>query len=131
METETPENGMDELLRLSRGLTRKTEDAAKHEARGQRQAAEGRQVILGLRGITFAMALEQLKIVSAEDTVVARVSAYKDKEGTADLRNLITGLTSELEGVAGKMSRANPELASVERSIKTLSILIDLLFSLS
>lgn len=131
METEPPENGMDELLRLSRGLTRKTEDAAKHEARGQRQAAEKRQVILGLRGITFAMALEQLKIVSAEDTVVARVSAYKDKEGTADLRNLITGLTSELEGVAGKMSRANPELASVERSIKTLSILIDLLFSLS
>jgi hypothetical protein len=131
METEPPENGMDELLRLSRGLTRKTEDAAKHEARGRRQAAEKRQVILGLRGITFAMALEQLKIVSAEDTVVARVSAYKDKEGTADLRNLITGLTSELEGVAGKMSRANPELASVERSIKTLSILIDLLFSLS
>ena len=131
METETPENGMDELLRLSRGLTRKTEDAAKHEARGQQQAAEKRQVILGLRGITFAMALEQLKIVSAEDTVVARVSAYKDKEGTADLRNLITGLTSELEGMAGKMSRANPELASVERSIKTLSILIDLLFSLS
>lgn len=130
METETPENGMDELLRLSRGLTRKTEDAAKHEVRGQRQAAEKRQVILGLRGITFAMALEQLKIVSAEDTVVARVSAYKDKEGTADLRKLITGLTSELEGVAGKMSRANPEMASVERSIKTLSILIDLLFSL-
>jgi len=131
METEPPENGIDELLRLSRGLTRKTEDAARHEARGQRQAAEKRQVILGLRGITFAMALEQLKIVSAEDTVVARVSAYEDKEGTADLRNLITGLTSDLEGVTGKMSRSNPELASVERSIKTLSILIDLLFSLS
>lgn len=130
MEPETPENGMDELLRLSRGLTRKTEDAAKHEARGQREAAEKRQAMVGLRGITFAMALEQLKIVSAEDNIVARVSSYQAKEGAADLRKLITGLTAELEGMAGKMSRSNPELVSIERSIKTLSILIDLLFSL-
>ncbi len=131
MAPETPENGLDELLRLSRGFTRKTEDAAKHEARGKREAAEKRQAMLGLRGITFAMALEQLKIVSAEDDIVARVSSCKTKEGTADLRKLISGLTSELEGEVGKMSRSNPELASVERSIKTLSILIDLLFSLS
>ncbi len=131
MELETPENGLDELLRLSRGFTRKTEDTAKQEARKKLELAEKRQVILGLRGITFAMALEQLKIVSAEDDVVARVSSYQAKEGTADLRKLISGLTSELEGEVGKMSRSNPELASVERSIKTLSILIDLLFSLS
>ncbi len=131
MAPETPENGLDELLRLSRGFTRKTEDTAKHEARGKREAAEKRQAILGLRGITFAMALEQLKIVSAEDDIVARVSSCKAKEGAADLRKLITGLTSELEGMAGKISRSNPELASIERSIKTLSILIDLLFSLS
>ena len=130
MEIEPPENGMDELLRLSQGLTRKTEDAAKHEARGKREAAEKRRAMLGLRGITFAMALEQLKIVSAEDDIVARVSSYQAREGTADLRKLVTGLMSELESVAGKMSRSNPELTSVERSIKTLSILIDLLFSL-
>ena len=130
MESETPENGMEELLRLSRGLIKKTEDTAKQEARKKRELAEKRQVMLGLRDITFSMALEQLKIVSAEADIVEKVSSFQAKEGTEDLRKLIVGFTSELEGMAGKMARSNPELASVERSIKTLSILIDLFFSL-
>ncbi len=130
MKSETPENGMEELLRLSRGLSKKTEDATRQEARGKREKAAQKQAMLGMRGITFSMALEQLKIISAEADVIKKVSSYQAKEGTEDLRKLITALAGELEGRVSKMTRSDPELAGLERSVKTLSILIDLVFSL-
>lgn len=130
MKSEHLENGMEELLRLSRGLSKKTEDAGRQEARKKRERAEQKQALLGMRGITFSMALEQLKIISAEADVIKKVGSCQAKEGTEDLRKLIVALTGELESRVSKMTRAAPEMSGLERSVKTLSILIDLVFSL-
>jgi len=131
MESETPENGLEELLQLSQRFNKKAEDTVKQENRKKQELAEKGQVIQGLREITFSMALEQLKIVSAEADIFEKVTAFKTKQDTEGLRKLIVDLMSELEGRTSKMSRSNPELASIERSIKTVSVLVDLFFSLT
>ena len=126
----TPEDGLEELIRLSQRITKKAKDTADREARKEQELASKRQVLQGLKDITVAMALEQLKIVAAPPDIVQQVNSFKTQPDSERLRVLITGMVSELEARAVKASRSNPELADIEHLIKTVSILIDLYFSL-
>ena len=130
MESETPENGLEELIRLSDRMTQGVENTAKQETKNKQELVEKRQVLQGLREITFSTTLEQLKTVSAESDILEKVNSFKTKQGTDDLRNLIEDFLFELEGKIRNISRSNPQLASFETSIKTLSVLIELFFSL-
>ena len=123
------ESGMDELLRLSREISTRgqQQSRAKQERAERRQAIQGMQQ--GLREIKLSVALEQLKLL-AEPRIVARVEALRQKPGTAELRKLIVSLSDSLEQWSDNVSRSKPEMSSVVRSVKTLAILIELLFSL-
>ena len=125
MESKPPENGFEELLRLSQetskveqGITRKEQELAKRK-----------QVVQGLREIKVSVALEQLKLFATPEIIEA-VNSQRQKRSTEDLRKLILDLTSELEKSVSSKSGQNLDIISASSSVKALAILIELLFSL-
>ena len=131
MESKTPESGFDELMRLHQQTTRMEQDITDRE----QQNAEQRQKVLGalqgLKGISISVALEQLKPVATPE-IIEEVQSLTQKQGTGDLRRLITDLVDDLERCVTRVSASNPniEIEPIERSVRTLAILIGLFFSL-
>ena len=66
----------------------------------------------------------------ATPEIIEEVSLLRHKQGTGDLRKVITDLVTELEKDTNNTGASNLDMASIERSVKTLAILIELLFSL-
>ena len=129
MESKSGESGLDELLRLSRQITRIDQEqtrAAREQAERGRAVKELQQNLIELKA---SVALEQLKSIASPE-VIREVSSLKNTQNTGSLRKLILDLSGELETWAGKSSRTNVDTASAERSAKTLAILIELLFSI-
>jgi len=122
------ENGLDELLALSRKFTKQKEDNEKQERQRQEQGKKVRGVLQGLQELNLNMALTQLKSV-AKPEVIQRVSALKYKPGTEDLRKLITSLVDDLEKQLNAVSTPKAETTKLINSTRTLSILLDLYFS--
>ena len=125
MESKPPENGFEELLRLSQ----KTSKVEQGLTRKEQELAKRKQVVQGLREIKVSVALEQLKLFATPEIIEA-VSSQRQKRSTEDLRKLILDLTSELEKSVSSKSGQNLDIVSAESSVKTLAILIELLFSL-
>ncbi len=75
------------------------------------------------------MALEQLKLIATPD-VIKEINSLEDKQTTANLRKLILDLLAKLEKWADNTSTSNQDMDSIKRSIKTLAVLIELLFSI-
>ena len=129
MESNSSENILDELTRLSR----RTSDMGKKMEQQGREKAEHDQkvqgVVKGLKEISFSIALEQLKSVATPE-MVEEIRLLSDKQGTAELRRIISSLTHDLEMMANKSAASNPDMAKFENSVKTLAILIGLLFSI-
>ena len=124
------ESGLDELMRLSRQFTRQQEEHDKQERQRQEQGKKVRGVLQGLQELNLNMALTQLKSV-AKPEVIQRVSALKYKPGTEDLRKLITSLVDDLENRLHAISPGSKtEITQLINSTRTLSILLDLYFSL-
>ena len=123
------ESGLDELMRLSRQFTKQQEDHDKQERQRQEQGKKVQGVLRGLKDLNITMALDQLKPVAGPD-IVKRVNALKGGEATDDLRKMMTALTDDLEKKLGAAVRGKPEGASLVNSVRTLSILMDLYFSL-
>ena len=123
------ESGLDELMRLSRKFTRQQEEHDKQERQRQEQGKKVQGVLRGLKDLNISMATDQLKTVASPD-IVKRVSALKGRDGTDDLRKMMTALTDDLEKNLGIATRGKPEGASLVNSVRTLSILMDLYFSL-
>lgn len=123
------ESGLDELLALSRKFTRQKEDGEKQERQRQEQGKKVRGVLQGLQELNLNMALTQLKSV-AKSEVIQRVSALKYKPGTEDLRKLITSIVDDLEKHLNAASISRTDTAQMVNSIRTLSILLDLYFSM-
>ena len=123
------ESGLDELLALSRKFTRQKEDNEKQERQRQEQGKRVRGVLQGLQELNLNMALTQLKSV-AEPEIIQRVSALKHKPGTEDLRKLITSLVDDLEKQVNAVTSPKTETTKLTNSARTLSILLDLYFSL-
>ena len=138
MESEPLENGLDELTRLSQQFKKHEHESTQREKqraeqRRQEELAEQRKkvqsVLGGLRELTVSMAVEQLKSVAAPE-IIEQVNSLKNKPGTAELRKLISGRMNNLENDIGIIATTNPDIKPTERSINTLIILIELLFSL-
>jgi len=125
MEAKPPESGFEELLRLSQ----KTSKVEQGITRKEQELAKRKQVVQGLREIKVSVALEQLKLFATPEIIEA-VSSQRQKRSTEDLRKLILDLTSELEKSVSSKSGQNLDIVSAESSVKTLAILIELLFSL-
>jgi ribosomal protein L22 len=123
------ESGIDELMRLSQQFTRQQE---KHEAIEKQREAQGKKVkgvLQGLKDLNVSMAIQQLKMVARPD-IIRQVNNLKSNTGTEGLRKMITVLVDELEKQLGAVSASKTEMAPLINSLRTLSILIDLYFSL-
>lgn len=123
------ESGMEELRRLSR----QTANAGQKMREEEKQKAEYEKnmqgVVAGLRGISFSVALNQLKTI-VEPGIYEKVEAIQKQPDSKELRRLISDIAKNLERETSKISRNNPEFESISNSSKTLAILISLLFSL-
>jgi len=124
MDTKPPESGFDELMRLSQNINK----AGREQTRRDQKADEKKQVIQGLRDIKITVALGQLEMM-AEPEMVAEVSALRQQRGNEALRRLILGIVDDLEK---QVDDAGSEkgIAAIERPVKTLAVLLELLFSL-
>ncbi len=123
------ESGIDELMRLSRQFTRQQEQ---HEAIEKQREAQGKKVkgvLQGLKELNVSMAIQQLKMVARPD-IIRQVNDLKSKTGTEELRKMITVLADGLEKQIGAVSASKNEMTPLVNSMRTLSILIDLYFSL-
>jgi hypothetical protein len=126
---EEEENGFDELMRLSQQFTRQEREHTEMERQRREQGKKTQDVLQGLRGIKVSMALEQLKAIAPPE-ILAEVEALKVKKGSDDLRKAISALVDEMENRFYTLSSSNPEMAPLSDSMRTLSILLDLYFSL-
>ncbi|MFC1904084.1 hypothetical protein ACFLXJ_06625 [Chloroflexota bacterium] len=129
MESKSPENGLDELTRLSQQFKKHEHESAQREKQRAEQRKKVQSVLGGLRELTVSMAVEQLKPVATPE-IIEQVNSLKSRQGTAELRKLISNLANDLEKRIGIVTNANLSVQQIERSIKTLTILIELLFSL-
>ena len=129
MESESPEDGFEELMRLSQQFKKQDEERTKREQQRAEQSKKVQDVLGGLKGLNVSMAVEQLKLVATPE-IIEQVNSLKSKTGTEELRKLISDLTDDLEKRIGIISASNPDMKSLESSMKTLTILIELFFSL-
>jgi hypothetical protein len=123
------ESGLDELLALSRKFTKQKEEHDKQERQRQEQGKKVRGVLQGLKDLNLSMALNQLKGV-AKPEVIQKVTALKSKDSTEDLRKLITSIVDDLEKQLNALTSSKTETTKLVNSTRTLSILLDLYFSL-
>ena len=129
MKSESLENGLDELTRLSQQFKKHEHESTQREKQRAEQRKKVQSVLGGLRELTVSMAVEQLRPVASPE-IIEQVNSLKSKQGTAELRKLISGLMNNLENDIGIIATTNPDIKPTERSINTLIILIELLFSL-
>ncbi|MBN1160355.1 MAG: hypothetical protein JXA17_00175 [Dehalococcoidales bacterium] len=126
---EEEEGGIDELMRLSRQFTRQQEEHDKQERQRQEQGKKVQGVLKGLKDLNLSMALNQLKDVATPEAI-KQVTALKSKNDTEDLRKMITSLVDGLEKQLNAASGPKAEVTKMINSTRTLSILLDLYFSL-
>jgi hypothetical protein len=129
METEPPESGFDELMRLSQQFTRQQEEHEEKERKRAEQGKKVRGVLDGLRELNMSMAIEQLQSVATPE-IIKEVNALRSKQGTDDLRKIISSLAEDLESRLRAISSTDPDDAPLVNSMRTLNILMDLYFSL-
>jgi flagellar biosynthesis/type III secretory pathway protein FliH len=129
METEPPESGFDELMRLSQQFTRQQEEHEEKERQRAEQGKKVRGVLDGLRELNMSMAMEQLQQVATPE-IIKEVNALKNKPGTDDLRKVISNLAEDLESRLRAISSKNTDAAPLVNAMRTLNILMDLYFSL-
>jgi F0F1-type ATP synthase alpha subunit len=123
------ESGIDELMRLQKRFTRQQEDRDKQERQRIEQGKKVRGVLQGLQDLNLSMALTQLKTVAKPETI-QKVAALKNKPGTEDLRKMITTMSDDIERQLSKLDTPKAEMTLLVNSMRTLSILLDLYFSL-
>jgi hypothetical protein len=123
------EDGLDELMRLSRQFTRQQ---AEHDAKEKQRQAQGKKVkgvLQGLKELNLSMAVTQLKTV-ARPEIVKQVNALKTQESTDALRKMISSIADDLENRLRALPGSKTETASLCNAMRTLNILMDLYFSL-
>ena len=129
MESESPESGMEELMRLSQQFTRQEQEHTKREQQQAAQREKTQGVLQGLTELKMSTAIEQLKLVATPE-IIEEVNSLKGKPVTEGLRRLISNLADDLENHISVAAASNQDMAPLEQSMKTLTILMDLFFSL-
>jgi len=123
------ESGLDELLALSRKFTKQQEDRTKQERQRVEQGKKVKGVLQGLQTLNLNMALDQLKSV-AKPEIIRQVTAMKSGQSSESLRKIITNLIDDIENQLSRTSGSKTEITQLVNSTRTLSILLDLYFSL-
>ncbi|MDD5037756.1 MAG: hypothetical protein PHN78_00320 [Dehalococcoidales bacterium] len=123
-------SGLDDLMRLSQQFKNQAHEAKQREKQTARQRQKSQDVFSELRALSISVAAKQLQSLAPAETI-RQVNALKNKPGTAELLKLIDNLIFDLEKQVSKAAMANPGIKPIERSIKTLAILLGLLSSLS
>jgi hypothetical protein len=126
---EEEESGIDELMRLSRQFTKQQEEHERQERQREEQGKKVRGVLEGLKDLNLSMALDQLKEVAKPD-IIRQVTALKSGGGTEELRKIITNLADEMEKQLNTGAISKIQVAKLADSTRTLSILLDLYFSM-
>ncbi|KPK24366.1 MAG: hypothetical protein AMJ70_02070 [Dehalococcoidia bacterium SG8_51_3] len=129
MESKSNDSGLEELLRLSKEITKVDQERTKAERERTEQRQKVNALQQGLIELKASVALEQLKSIATSE-VIKEVSSLKHKQKTDGLRKLILNLSAELEGWVDNISGSKLDKVSIRRSVKTLAILIELLFSI-
>jgi hypothetical protein len=122
------ESGLDELMRLSRQFTRQQAERDTQERQRQAQGQKVRGVLQGLKDLNVSMSVDQLKGVAPPE-IISGVNSLKHKEGTEDLRKMISKLADDLERRVAELP-AGAGTTRLANSMRTLNILMDLYFSL-
>ena len=129
MESEPNESGMEELLRLSKEITRVDQERTRAEKDRTEQRQKVRELQQNLIELKASVALEQLRSVATPE-IIKEITSLKHKQTTGDLRKLILDLSAELEKWMDNASASGQDMDSIKRSVKSLAILIELLFSI-
>ena len=129
MESESTESGLEELQRLSKEITKVDRERIKAEQDHAEQRQQVRELQQGLIELKASVALEQLKPIATPE-IIEEISSLKHKQTTGDLRKVILDLSAELEKWVDNTSDSKQDMDSIKRSVKTLAILIELLFSI-
>ena len=130
MNSEPDESGFEELVRLSKETAKQARNLDKMEQQREEERQTSQSVLQGLKEISVSVAIGQLRLVAADD-IIKNISSLTKKPDTNDLRKLISDLVHDLEKQTGNVSASNTDMVPFTRSIKTLAILIELLFTLS
>jgi hypothetical protein len=123
------DSGLDELLALSRKFTKQKEDSEKQERQRIEQGKKVKGVLQGLQELNLNMALTQLKTV-AKPELIQKITVLRSKPGTEELRKIITKLLDDAEKQVNQLTPKS-DTAPLANSLRTISILLDLYFSLS
>ena len=129
MNAKSPESGLDELMRLSRQTAKMGQKLKQREQQEAEHYQKVQEMVQELREISLSVALEQLKPV-AKAEIIEKVRSLQNKQGTKELRRLITDLARDLDKLVVQLPNSDSNKALVESLVKTLTVLISLLFSL-
>ena len=113
--------------RIVVSLTERVSEAIRKIQEEQDRKARG--VLSGLRELQFSMTLDQLNPVASKE-IINQVKALKKNPDADELRKMITHLAEEIESKLETMANADPAIKPLEDSVRTLSILMDLYFSM-
>ena len=123
------ESGIDELVRLQQQFTRQQEEREEKDRQRKEQGKKVRGVLEGLKNLNVSMAIEQLQSVATPE-IIKQVNALRNKPDTEDLRKVISSLADDMEIRLTAISASNTNAEALVNSMRTLSILMDLYFSL-
>ena len=123
-------SGMDELMRLSQQFKKQEHDITQREKQIARQREKSQDVFSELRALSISTAIRQLQPVATPE-IIKQVNSLKSKQDSTELLKLIDNLVYDLEKRISVIAIANPDLKPIEQSVKTLTILLGLLSSLS
>ena len=129
MKSEPRESGFNELQRLSQQMTNEAQELAKKEQQRTEKRQQTQEVLQGFKEISISVAVEQLKLIATPE-ITEEIKSLKHKQDTKDLRKVVSDLAHDLEKRTGSISASNPDMMPIERSVRTLAILIELFFSL-
>ena len=129
MATEPPEDGFEELARLSQQFKKQEQERSEREQQRNEQRKKVHDVLGGLKELNISMAIEQLKLVATPE-IIEQVNALKSQAGTEALRKIISDLAYEMESQLSNMAVSNPDIRPLENRMKTLTVLTELFFSL-
>ncbi len=129
MATESSDSGLDELMRLSQQFKKEELETTQMERQSTQHIKKVQSVLGELRAFSISVAIGQLQTVATSE-MIEKVNALKGQKGTAELLKLIGNLVYDLEKRIDSMAVTNPDIKLIQRSIKTLAILVGLLSSL-
>ena len=129
MKTQIDKKVLEELRLLCQKIvtTKEGKDVWQLEDNRREEVMQGVQ--RDLRNLKISTALVQLDLVAPQE-ITDEVSSLTIHADTKGLRHLILEHVSDLEQSLNSLNRTRPDIEFIERSVKTLSILIELLDAL-